>query len=718
MENTEVTNQSAVKVGKKLSGWLKGFIVLFALFFAAGFATLGSFRNTGKSFAYTSGDGNLASFNLDKASGQSKLMYIYINVGNIYTATGSDITITVKRSTQQSVKPSIKVDSVTLGNIYSLKEKSREGGNFNWVQLAYKEDGVSAACISVSATGNFDLNEIVCIADDGKPIPISVNSEYSQGFTSAQKKQMTRAIDAQKSFKNSSASYYNFTQEEAYFMTSIHTVLGGKNIRSDSVYTMDTDFNSLATVLMLPSVAIFGDSPFALRLTPFLATCATLLFVYLLGSLLFKDEKYGFIFAFIFAVGGLATTVGRMGAPYALVACFLVASLYFMYRFFSKGISSQHIVKGGLNVLFSGLFAALALAMNTLAIFPAAGILTLFGFGMRRQKLAYQNALLKYLPAEKAAPHTAETAESFAPDAESREAPSEGKPAAGIPAKAEKEQHGAVSVALIGKKAKKLQADYRYKKKVSWAFAALSFLLATFVFMLLASVVTYNAYVKAFDKNPLAPSLSYASLLWKGISAPFKITNITEYTEYNAANVLAWLLPLKAATVYDGILETGSSRYLAWNVSMNFAVSVACLVAFAFSTVSVVSEMFTENRGARINKRIRRIYLVLLGGLALSMLSSAFVKNTSAVQSLLFGVFYIGFIPLAVKIAQPDEIRLKKNGKPKISAADVILIVCLAVFVLFFAASVPSMYGFELPTKVAKYMFGWMSSADNGYFRP
>ena len=53
MENTEVTNQSAVKVGKKLSGWLKGFIVLFALFFAAGFATLGSFRNTGKSFAYT-----------------------------------------------------------------------------------------------------------------------------------------------------------------------------------------------------------------------------------------------------------------------------------------------------------------------------------------------------------------------------------------------------------------------------------------------------------------------------------------------------------------------------------------------------------------------------------------------------------------------------------------------------------------------------------------
>lgn len=716
MENTEVTKQLAFKSRKKLSGWLKGFIVLFVLFFAAGFATLGSFRTTGKAFGYTTGEGNLAAFNLDKASGQSKLVSVYINVGNIYVAAGSDITVTVKRSTTQSTKPSISVGSVTLGNIYSLKEKGKDGANFNWVRVAYKEDGVNAACITVSATGNFDLNEIVCIADDGKPIPISVNTEYSQGFTSEQKKLLTRAIDAQNSFKNSGAAYYNLTQEEAYFMTSVHTVLGGRSIRSDNVYTVDTDFNSLATVLLLPSVAIFGDSPFALRLTPFLATCATLLFVYLLGSLLFKDEKYGFIFALIFAVGGLATTVGRMGAPYALIACFLVASLYFMYRFFSKGISSEHIVRGGLNVLFSGLFAALALAMNILTVFPVAGILTLFGFGMRRQRLAYRNALLKCLPAEKTEPNALEETENSASEENGGEA-FLGEEQTSAEAEAKKED-GATAIALLGRKPKRLQADYRYKQKIAWGFAALSFLLATFVFMLLASVVTYNAYVKAFDKNPLAPSMSYASLLWKGISAPFKVTNITEYTDYNAANVLAWLLPLKAATVYDGILETGSSRYLAWNVSMNAAVCIACLVAFAFSTVSVVSELFTENRGARIHKRIRRIYLVLLGGLVLSMLSSAFVKNTSAVQSLLFGVFYIGFIPLAVKIAQPDEIGLNGKGKPKKSAADVILLVCLAVFCLFFAASVPSMYGFEVPTKAARYMFGWMSIADNGYFRP
>ena len=128
-------------------------------------------------------------------------------------------------------------------------------------------------------------------------------------------------------------------------MTSIHTVLGGGAIASGSVYNVDRDFNSLATVLLLPSVAVFGDSTFALRLTPFLATCATLILVYLFGSLLFKDEKYGFVFALLFAVGGLATTVGRLGAPYALLACFLVASAYLRSRGLGDVYKRQDFVR-------------------------------------------------------------------------------------------------------------------------------------------------------------------------------------------------------------------------------------------------------------------------------------------------------------------------------------------------------------------------------------
>lgn len=686
---------------KRLSGYCKAFIALLILFFAAGFAFLGSFRSTGKSLSYVSGGDNLAVYDLHMTDDQSRLAAVYINVGNIYVQPGEDITITVRRSTTSTRAPSALVASVTLANLYATDSADREGANYNWTPVAVDKN-VSAVSISVSADEDFELNEIVCVADDGKPIPMSVNTEFTQGFSS-RRGELANAIDAQSSFRISDSTYHNFTQEEGWYLTSVRTVLEGSSYREDRAYTVDTDFNSLATVLMIPSVAVFGTSPFALRLPSLIAVTASLVFVYLLAGLLFKDDKYAFVSAFIFAVCGLSASLGRLGAPYMFVTCALLGSVYFMYRFFAGGISSERIVCGGLNILWSGVFAAFALAMNILSIFPVAGVLVLFGFGLRRQKLAYRNELNK---AAAASPDPA--AEAMRTEEEAA-----GEPAAAIIGGAD----GPTAVLAGGKAAVKAKAAYARKTRVSWAFAALSFLLCTFLLMLLASVVTYSAYVKAFD-DPASPSMSYASLLWKGISSSFSVSNVTEYTDANAANVLAWLLPLRPATVYDGILEIGSSRYLAWNVSPNAAVSVACLVAFAFSTISVLTELFSANRGSRLNKRIRRIYLVLLGGMVSSMLSSAFVSGTSALQSSLFYAFYIGFIPLAVRISQPEEIRLRADGRPAATAADVVLGVCLAVFAIFFVLSVPSWYGFGIPTRAAEYLFGWMSIADNGYFRP
>lgn len=754
---------------RRLSKFARAFIILFAVFLTAGFFTLGSFRSTGKTFGYVAGDDSLAAFDLNMTEEQSKLTAVYINVGSIYLEPGEYASVTVRRSTSANTKPIYTVGSAKLGNIYSEKNDSniREGANFNWVTVA-AEKNLTAKCITVSATANIDINEIVCIGDDGKTIPLSVNVEFSQGNYS--KSELANAIDAQNSFSASDSAWKNFTQEEGYYMTSIHTVLGGGEITSESVYNVDRDFNSLATVLLLPSVAIFGDSTFALRLTPFLATSATLLLVYLFASLLFKDEKYGFIFSLVFAFGGLATTVGRLGAPYALITCFLVASLYFMYRFFAKGISSERIIKDGLNILFSGLFAALALAMNFLTIIPVAGILILFAFGMRRQRLAYINELNKSaarIQAESAvnaeagerakrkaqsgesgeetlsktvsaaeekstslsemsgdAAEPSSEAEKSLAKASAEKTDSVAEKAASAPETTEgtrgktfrELKRGASSIALVGKEANILKSAYSYKSRVSWAFAALSFVLAAFVFMLLSSVITYNAFVKAFD-NPTDPSLSYATLFFKGFTAPFHPSNITEYTAVNASNVFAWLMPLKAATVYDPIAELKSSRYLAWNVSMNAAVAVAALVSFAFCSVSVISEAFSSARSSRMNKRIRRIYLVLLGGAVTSMLAAAFVRNVSVIQSSLFGVFYIGFIPLAVKICQPAEIKIAPSGRAKVSFADILSGICIAVFIVFFALSVPSMYGFGLSAKAAERMFCWMSIFSNGYFR-
>ena len=114
-------------------------------------------------------------------------------------------------------------------------------------------------------------------------------------------------------------------------MTSIQTILHQGEIYEDSIYRLDADYSAVASLLMLPSVAIFGTSTFALRFPSLLAMTATLVFIFLLATDLFKDKKYGFLTAAVFAFSGIATSAATYGTAHSLVAFALVAALYFMY---------------------------------------------------------------------------------------------------------------------------------------------------------------------------------------------------------------------------------------------------------------------------------------------------------------------------------------------------------------------------------------------------
>lgn len=640
---------------RTLSGWTWAFIVLLASYLVAGIFTVGNFRSTGKAFSYVADTNNVAVYDLTYAEGaETTVKAIYLNIGNIYKAAGEDLTVTIKRtsSTSASVRPTSAFGSssngIKVGNIYSKSGLGRVGANYNWIAYAVNETPQATRRISVAADGNFELNEIVCIGADGKQVKLSVNATLSTGFTSA-KKQLAYAIDAQNSFVKSNAAYYNFTQDEQYYMTSIHTVLGGGKVADGSVYTVDKDNNALATVLMLPSVALFGDSTGALRLTATFYTALMLVVAYAFASLLFKSKKYGFAFAFLIALGGYATTAGRFGAPYAILALALLASAYFAYRFYANGISSRHVVKGGLNILFSGLTAAVAMAMNVWTAIPVLGVLVLLGFGLKRQKAAYV--------------YETEKAQS-APETEGEN----------------------------------LQAKYAYKVKICWAFAAVSFVVAAFLLTVLGLTVCYSAYVKAYD-NPLAPSLGFASLLWKGVSAPFTVDNITALTAVNAKNAFSWLLPLKAATAYRGVISVGADKFLRWTVSANPALTALSLVGFIFSTVTVILDWCGENKADKRVKRVRRAYFVFLAGAIGCILASAFVKNTSALSGFAFSVFYAGFVPLSAAI-------LEAEGENKSKAANLCLWISVGLVAALFLLYIPSFYGFVVPAWAEK-LVGW-----------
>lgn len=691
---------------KKAPSFRALFILLLSLFFLAGLIFGGSFRSTGKSYYNSSASGHAAVFDLEAESGQ-KLKSVYVNVGSVYAPVGSDLTVTAKRYSSSSSPTSYTFGSaVKIGVIYSESGKVKSGALFNWIEIT-ADSARSVASVSISTDFNADINEIVCLDENGKQIPLSVNTRLSKGYKNPAKA-LAGGNDAPRSFTANKSARRNFTEEEAYTLCAVKNVLGGSSFEDGNRYIVDKNFNSLGTLLYLPAVAIFGTSTGALRLTSLLASCAALLFVWILAENLFKSEKRAFAAVLLLVLGGTALSIGTFGAPYAIVASALLGSLYFMQRFFSKGVPSAHIYKGGANVLYSGLFAAVALAVDFTSIIPVLGILVLFAFGLRRMKLAYRNE------AQKLADQTNDQPDQPA-KAETAEADGSTAPAS-----------------AVNQAAKALEATYNRKRRVTLSFAAISFLVGTFVLLLLSSVICYSAYVKAYENNPMKPTLGYAALLWKGISSSFKKGNVTSFASSNAALAFSWFLPWKPATLYANAIESGAGKadYLAKSAFTNPVLALASLVSLVSLSVKAIATLAKKDF-SKPQKRFLRSFAVIGGGVLLLLLKGLVAKNASVADSFAFHVFYAMLIPLAantlsLKTAKtPAKNETGETNEPETGAAvekaeqkgDILLWTVAVLTAVCLLLSVPALFGFALRGTVAKALFGWMNFINNGYFR-
>jgi hypothetical protein len=309
-----------------------------------------------------------------------------------------------------------------------------------------------------------------------------------------------------------------------------------------------------------------------------------------------------------------------MAAPYAFVASALVASGYFMYLFFAKGISSNRVYKDGLNVLFSGIFAAFAMAMDTAAVFPVLGILALFAFGLRRQKLDYQLSLKKTEGKEETV--TTQAGETL----------------------------------TVNKAERGVKAKYSEKKRVTWCYAVLSFVLTSVILLLLAAILCYPAAIRANDNTDSGFIMHILKGAWfalrSGAAAPFG--------EANASNVWAWLLPIKSATIYTGVNGVAAGKHLVWNVMPNLVINGLSLVALIGVTVKVSIDIAKGNKDKKA-LRLRRRYFILLGGLAAAMLGGCLKLYATPVYALFFSVVYTAFLPLAATLVAEEELTKVKK---------------------------------------------------------
>lgn len=707
---------------RALSGFSVALLILMLVFLVVGASTMGVFNSPGK--AYHAYKDKTVVFYLDhdkiKSDGVAK---IYMNVGSVYTEVGKDAVVTLMYATGSS--SSIAIDSGwssgtrlgqrKIGNIYTSTEGAAAGANYNWIclyDMSSNKLSVSNRLIKLTVAQEMLINEVVFFDSNGKVIPAYV-SEKDKNLDEQLKKQYVKKddysqyakvkelfrqnpkgcanlIDSQNNVSKGDSWRKNFTEDEMYTLMQIDNLLLGNSAEAGSVYGGDTDFGSLATLINSLGVLIFGKSTFGLRLMPLICTVLLIGLIYLFTRRIFKSEGFGFLAAVLFSFGGLALTVGRLGLGFSSLALLLLACYYFMYRFYEKGIDQERPVYSALNVLYSGLCFAGAFAIWSNSWIVALGAVALFGLGLWR--MHKKERVLERSIALETTDKNAEETDKEVMLANLHEA--EGRQAAAA-------------------------AAHAYRVRVGIVFFLAAFVLGTFLITVLSVLPSYLAYVRMYD-NPANPQMSFFALVGAMLENTQNVSNITSLTSANAINAFSWLIGLKGATAYTA---TAGKSYLALNVQNNLAMTLTSLIGFIVSTVYVIVYLAAggkENPQYRKNfRKIGRAYLVFTLGSLLSLVACAVIPSASMLYALLFYTFYLGYIPLLVYISYVHDASEKGLLLKKYQANNtiIILMIVLAVYAVFFVASLPMTFGFGMPAKLANILFGWMSIVNNGFFR-
>ena len=719
-------------------------------FFIVGACTIGGFSSPGKAY-FAPAESELV-FYLDYADDSDVLGEVYINVGAIYDSAGEDVTLAF-RHTDASGEYSNgtfragALGDLVLGNVYSARGEGISGANYNWVRafdLRETTESVTAysyRLIRITVPCDMLINEVVFVDTAGNVIDAYAGESAAQAFFQSQywhsyrdlfhRNDRTSVYGGLGDPANLTDSprytaggnvYTDFTQDEMYTLLQIDNIRLG-SILPEGVALTDTDSGPLSTLLSYLGVLVFGVCPFGLRILPVLCTAALIGVAYLFGKELFGKGGYALLLACLFAAGGLALTVGRLGLYLAPAALCTVLAYYFMYRFFRRGASLAKPMGGARNVLFSGICFAFAFAFDPKSLFALLGLAALFVAGVVRLILQ-RRAQIAACTAEGEAPAAAPaqkgqaSAQKAQTPAQKTQAPAASAQKEPAPA-AESAETLAERRAAAEERVSQLREAAAYRGKLLVAFVLLGFVAVTVILYILGSLPLYYTYVRLYEYDPSEPVLGIFSLIGHAFGDAFFLDNATAYTAANATSVIGWLIAFKGATLFSA---SGDAVYAALNAQPNIAMALTALVAFLALTAGLILYRVTGGKkGPYATEHAARIfgaYVVLTAGMLTSLLQFAAAGNAGAGQGMLFQLFYLGYIPLLLYASSAFEsgsaVRIFGFAVSRTQAIGAALV---AVYAIVFALSLPMYFGIPLAPAAAAACFGWTSFANNGFYR-
>ncbi len=652
---------------RNLSGAMRAFLIVAAVFLVIGLGSAGAVQSTGRAFelpAQQEGDAVTPSVVLhvsapeDYSGGTLYVKDVYLNVGAIYNEIGSTATLRLGRGTAGTSSFASYTDFV-FANGYEAVEEGQTasaiaGGQYNWVSASASSSNWSEAGYSINSysyyrlvarNANMLINEVVFVGVDHSlaeeeqtPVLLNVSvdensvlydSETDSFSGSASLTAAAAILDSQHIPTLAQTSFCRFGEEEVYSLRTISEMYAGGSFYSYNTFTGDRVYSALGSVLLAFGTLIFGISPFGLRFFPMLASFGVLVIGFCLVRRLFKSDRAGLMFALAYALSGVGLVYGHLGTPLMIGVFFLLAALYCAVLFLLNGMKGAN-VRSVMPVALSALFSAAAICVNGAFVVPVLGVVAVFIAGMVRQMRARRYHLDKAI-------------------AEAEQSEDEG---------------GKEQVA-------KVVSEYRYKNRTAVGCFAVLLIFGAFFLSLLGTLPMFFTYAKLYTDLAGGASSNFFLLMWNAFAGGFVGSN-----------------PVSASqSVWSIWYETfrGAGDMYAVTATGLFAALPAVLIGVVGMVLALIRIVRYFRGGREKSERaFVRAAAILFGGLVLSLIAALFAQG-GPVMIMLAYVFVFAFVGLAA--AGRGEAR--SNGEKAVTAVAITVAAIVFLLAAVFTFSIP-----------------------------
>lgn len=660
---------------------LRAFIVMCVVLIALivnGIFTLGSTRNNPvtawqsqpSTIGVSAGVSDYVVLKVDEgetsiSDGQDgTLVYMWINIGTVQRSLVKEgyCTIKVGNKTSNSNWTTEALSSTTI-EIKKGVDTSKEQYQYSWYR---QEFTTFKEYWQISTQDAVQINEIVFTNKDGEVLNTSLVAANVWVKSSTGNSVSAKHVEVENLPKDSTAKNvcdeqdvfqeysnmskkYNFTTNEATLINAGLSLLNG-----DDMY-VDKTSGALGVELVALGMSVFGVNTLGVRIIPYIFFILTVVLLFAFGTRLFEDSDLGLTFAVFYLLLGLALSVASAGGVIVIGVFFMVLALFFMHTFY-KAINnyvfskSKHAFRAGstaiwVPIIVSAFAYALAVNCTPSVLFALPALIAFLVAGIVRAKkvFAYNDKIASF-------------------------------------------------------EDEKVKNTKQYKTNTIGS--AVAFVLSYFVFIFTLTILFYGingtGYVKAYSAtnivNAIAQQFKDACFGFAGESGEF----------------IKWIGGVGSTLIYSGAEASG--KFTNVYLSMNIAVQAISLLAFILLTGFVIVNNFIIKRDAEGKKLIKTItvpYVVLTAGFIFSWLMFAFTKGANVYSYVLASTFIVGFIPLGVKCFRLfDDVAYTVKGK-EVMQSNVMLWIAIIVSVVFFALGYVAFVGIEVPSIVAKILFGW-----------